>query len=138
MLLLHERELPENAPRQGIWLPRLQQAELGEFTGPHIARYSIVGRRVWYNRYVPPPARHPFTSACSAPTHSMSRSSSSDGRFIVHSTVRSAPYPPPARSTNIVIRDAGGSSSVPPRREKKEELEEEEWEQIPPELLEET
>jgi hypothetical protein len=69
MLLLHERELPENAPREGIWLSRLQrerQAELGEFAGPHIGRYNVVGRRVWWqNRdvddvlwehmYVPPP-----------------------------------------------------------------------------------
>jgi hypothetical protein len=48
------------------------------------------------------------------------------------------PYPPPARSIGIVIRDAGGSSSAPPRREKKEEPEEKEWEPISPELLEET
>jgi hypothetical protein len=64
----------------------------------------------------------------------MSRTSSSDGR----SAARSAPYPPPARITGIVIRDAGGSSSAPPRREKKEEPEKEKWEQIPPELLEKT
>jgi hypothetical protein len=70
--------------------------------------------------------------------HSMSRSSSSDGRSAARSGARSAPYPPPARSTGIVIRDAGGSSSAPPCRKKKEETEEEEWEQIPPELLEET
>jgi hypothetical protein len=65
----------------------------------------------------------------SAPTQVMSRSSSSDGR----SATRSAPYPPPARSADIVIRDAGGSSSAPPCCEKKEELE-----QIPPELLKDT
>jgi hypothetical protein len=47
------------------------------------------------------------------------------------------PYPPPARSTGIVIWDAGGSSSAPSRREK-EESEEEEWEQNSPELLEKT
>jgi hypothetical protein len=75
---------------------------------------------------VPPPARRPFTSARSVPTHSMSRSSSLDGRFAARSGARSAPYPPPARSTGIVIRDAGGSSSAPPRREKKKEPEEEE------------
>jgi hypothetical protein len=152
MLSLDERELPENAPRQGIWLSRLQrerQAELREFVGPHIVRYNVVGRRVWWqNRdiddvlrehgYMPPPARRPFTSARSAPTHSMLRSSSSDGRSAAHSVARSAPYPPPARSTGIVIWDAGGSSSVPSRREKMEEPEEEEWEQILPELLEET
>jgi hypothetical protein len=51
---------------------------------------------------------------------------------------RFTPYPPQARSTGIVIRDAGGSSLAPPRREKKEVPEEEEWEQIPPELLKET
>jgi hypothetical protein len=149
---MNERELPENAPRQGIWLPRLQrerQAELGEFVGPHIGRYNVVGRRIWWqNRdvddvlrehgYVPPLARRPFTSARSAPTHSMSWSSSSDGRSAARSAARSAPYPPPARGTSIVFWDAGGSSSVPPRREKKEEPEEEEWEQILPELLEET
>jgi hypothetical protein len=79
---------------------------------------------------VPSPARRPFTSTRSAPMHSMSQSSSSDGRFMARSTGHSAPYPPPARSTGIVIRDAGGSSSVPPRCKKKEEPEEEEWEQI--------
>jgi hypothetical protein len=49
MLPLHERELPENAPREGIWLPRLQRerhAELREFVGPHIGRYNVIGRRV--------------------------------------------------------------------------------------------
>jgi hypothetical protein len=40
------------------------------------------------------------------------------------------------RPIRIIIRDAAGSSSALPRREKKEP--EEEWEQIPPELLEET
>jgi hypothetical protein len=38
MLPMYERELPENAPRRGIWLPRLQrerQAELSEFAGPY-------------------------------------------------------------------------------------------------------
>jgi hypothetical protein len=34
------------------------------------------------------------------------------------------------------MRDAAGSSSAPPRRKKKKEPEE--WEQIPPELFEET
>jgi hypothetical protein len=90
MLLIHERDLPENAPRPAIWLPRLQreqQAELAEFAGPHVGRYNIVGRRVlWQNRdiddvlrehgYVPPPARRPFFSARSAPTQAMSWSSS--------------------------------------------------------------
>jgi hypothetical protein len=82
MLPIHERDLPENAARPAIWLPRLQrerQAELAEFAGPHVGRYNIVGRRVWWqNRdvddvlrehgYVPPPARRPFSSAHSAPT----------------------------------------------------------------------
>jgi hypothetical protein len=77
MLPLHEREMPENAPRQGIWLSRLQrerQAELREFVGPHIGWYNIVGRSIWWqNRdiddvlrehgYVSPPACRPFTSA---------------------------------------------------------------------------
>jgi hypothetical protein len=152
MLLIHERELLENASCPGIWLPRLQwerHAQLAEFTGPHVSRYNIVGWRVWWqNRYVddvlrehgyvPPPPCRPFSSAHSAPTQAMSRSSFSDGCFTARSGARSAPYPPPARSTGIVIRDAGGSSSAPPCREKKEEPEEEEWEQIPPELLEET
>jgi hypothetical protein len=152
MLPIHERELPENAPHPGIWLPRLQrerQEELAKFVGPHVGRYNIVGRRVWWqNRdvddvlrehgYVPPPARCPLSSTRSAPTQAMSRSSSSDGRSAARSGARSAPYPPPARNTGIVIRDAGGSSSAPSRREKKEEPEEEEWEQIPSELLEET
>jgi hypothetical protein len=152
MLMIHERELLENAPRPGIWLSRLQrerQAELAEFTAPHVGRYNVIGWRVWWqNRdvddvlwehgYVPPLARRPFSSARSAPTQAISRSSSSDGRSAARSGARSAPYPPPARSTGIVIQDASGSSSVPPRREKKEESEEEEWEQIPPELLEET
>jgi hypothetical protein len=148
MLLMHGQELPENAPRHSIWLPRLQrerQAKLGEFARPYVGRYNIVGRRAcWQNRdfdgvlrehgYVPPPARHPTTSARSTPTPTRSRSSSSDG----HSAARSAPYPPPARrSTGVVIRDAAWSSSAPPRREKKEEPEEE-WEQIPPALLQET
>jgi hypothetical protein len=128
MLPLHEWELPENAPRQGIWLPQLQrerQAELGEFAGPHIGCYNIVGRNVWWqNRDVDDVLQengYPFTSARSAPMHSMSRSSSSDGR----SAARSVPYPRPAHGTDIVIRDAGGSSSAPPRREKKEPEEEE-------------
>jgi hypothetical protein len=42
-------------------------------------------------------------------------------------------YPLPARRpTGIIIRDDARSSLAPPRREK------EEWEQIPPELLEDT
>jgi hypothetical protein len=135
MLPIHERELPENVPRPGIWLPRLQrerQDELAEFVGPYVGRYNIVDRRFWWQNwdaddvlwehgYVPPPARRPYTSARSAPTQAMSRSLSSDGR----SAARSAPYPPPARSTGIVIRDADGSSLVPPHLEKKEEPEEE-------------
>jgi hypothetical protein len=148
MLPMHEQELPENAPRRGIWLPRLQrerQAELCVFAGPYIDRYNVVGRRAWWqNRdvddvlrehgYVPPPARRPATSARLAPMQVRSRSSSSDG----HSAARSAPYPPPARrSIGVVIRDVMGSSSAPPRHEKKEDPEEE-WEQILPELLEET
>jgi hypothetical protein len=149
MLPMHERELPENTPSRGIWLSRLQrerQEELGEFAGPYVGRYNVIGRRAWWaNRdvdavlrehgYVPPPARRP-TSARSAPTQARSRSSSSDGC----SAARSAPYPPPARhNADVVIRDAAGSSSAPPPRAKKEEpKEEEEWEQIPPELLEET
>jgi hypothetical protein len=51
MLRMHERELSKNAPCQGIWLSRLQrerQAELGEFAGPHIGRYNVVGRRIWW------------------------------------------------------------------------------------------
>jgi hypothetical protein len=85
MLRLHERELPKNAPRQGIWLSRLQrerQAELGEFAGPHIGRYNVVGQRVWWqnwdiddvlreHRCVPSPARRPFASTRSVPMHSM-------------------------------------------------------------------
>jgi hypothetical protein len=152
MLPIHERELPENAPRPGIWLSRLQrerQADIAEFAGPHVGRYNVVGRRIWWqNRDVddvlgstgtlPPPARCPFSSARSAPTQAMSRSSSSNGRSAARSGARSVPYPPPARSIGIVIRDAGGSSSAPPRREKKEEPEEKEWEPISPELLEET
>jgi hypothetical protein len=125
MLPVHKRELPENVPRRSIWLLRLQrerQAELREFAGPHVGRYNVVGRRVWWQNwevddvlwdhgYVPPPARRPATSARSAPTQTMSWSSSSDGR----STARSAPYPPPAwRSTAVVIHDAKGSSSAPP------------------------
>jgi hypothetical protein len=45
MLPLHERELPENAPRRGIWLQRERQDELGEFTGPYVAHYNVIGRR---------------------------------------------------------------------------------------------
>jgi hypothetical protein len=85
MLPMHERERPENAPRQGIWLPRLQrerQDELTEFAGPHVGRYNVVGRRVgWQNRdvddvlrehgYVPSLARRPSTSARSTPTQTM-------------------------------------------------------------------
>jgi hypothetical protein len=78
MLPLHEFYLPENAPRRGIWLPRLQrkrQEELGEFAGPYSGCYNIVGRRAWWqNRdvddvlrehdYVPPLlARRPTPSA---------------------------------------------------------------------------
>jgi hypothetical protein len=47
VLPLHERDLTENTPRHGIWLPRLQRErheELGEFTGPYTGRYNIVGR----------------------------------------------------------------------------------------------
>jgi hypothetical protein len=125
MLLVHERELPENAPRRGIWLLRLQRewhAELGEFADPHVGRYNVVGWRVWWQNwevddvlrehgYIPPPARHPATSARSAPTQRMSWSSSLDGR----SAVRFVPYPPPARcSIAVVIHDAKGSSSAPP------------------------
>jgi hypothetical protein len=76
MLPIHERELPENMPRHGIWLPRLQrerQAELNEFTGPYVGMYNIVGRRAWWQNqdvddvlrehgYVPPPARRPATN----------------------------------------------------------------------------
>jgi hypothetical protein len=152
MFLIHERELPENVPRPGIRLPRLQQErqeELVEFAGPHVGRYNIIGRRIWWHNldidevlrehgYVPPLARHPFSSVHSKPTQAMSRSSSSDGRSAVRSGAHSMPYPLPARNTGIVIRDAGGSSSAPARCEKKEEPEEEEWEQIPSELLEET
>jgi hypothetical protein len=90
MLPIHERELPENVPRPGIWLPRLQrerQDELAEFVGPHVDRYNVVSRCVWWqNRdvddvlwehgYVSPPARRPSTSVRSAPTQAMSRSSS--------------------------------------------------------------
>jgi hypothetical protein len=68
MLPMHEWELPENAPRHGIWLSRLQwerQAKLGEFASPHVGRYNVVGRRVWWQNgdvddvvrehgYVPP------------------------------------------------------------------------------------
>jgi hypothetical protein len=70
MLPLHERDLPENAPCHGIWLPRLQwerQEELDEFAGPYTGRYNVLGRRAWWqNRniddmlrehgYVPPGA----------------------------------------------------------------------------------
>jgi hypothetical protein len=91
ILPMHERELPENAPHQGIWLPRLRQDELAEFVGPHVGRYNVDGQRVWWqNRdvddvlrehgYVPPPTRRPSTSARSAPTQTMSWSSFSDGR----------------------------------------------------------
>jgi hypothetical protein len=51
MLPMHERELPENVPHHGIWLPRLQrerQAKLGEFAAPHVGRYNVVDRRVWW------------------------------------------------------------------------------------------
>jgi hypothetical protein len=134
MLLIHEQE---------------RQEELAEFAAPHDGRYTVVGRRVWWqnrdidevlreHEYVPPPARRPFTSARFAPTQAMSRSSSSDGRSAARSAACSASYRPPVRSTGIVIRDAGGSSSAPSRHEKKEEPEKEEWEQILPELLEET
>jgi hypothetical protein len=50
MLSLHERGLPENAPRSDIWLPRLQrerQEELGEFAGPYTGRYNVIGRCAW-------------------------------------------------------------------------------------------
>jgi hypothetical protein len=54
MLPLHERELPENAPRCGIWLPRLQrerQDELCESVGPYVGRYNVVGRRAWWQNW---------------------------------------------------------------------------------------
>jgi hypothetical protein len=104
---MHKWELPENASRRGIWLPRLQQerqAEIGEFVEPYVGRYNVVVRRAWWqNRdvdnvlrehdYVPPPARSLATSARSAPMQARSRSSSSDGR----SVALSAPNPPLAR-----------------------------------------
>jgi hypothetical protein len=82
MFLMHERELPENAPRCGIWLPRLERerhAELGEFAGPYVGRYNVIGRRAWWQNwdvddvlrehgYVPPLVRRPATNARSAPT----------------------------------------------------------------------
>jgi hypothetical protein len=48
MLPLHKRDLPENAPCCGIWLPWLQrerQEGLGEFTGPYVGLYNVVGWR---------------------------------------------------------------------------------------------
>jgi hypothetical protein len=81
MLLLHERDLSENAPCRGIWLPQLQrerQEELGEFTGPYTGRYNVVGRRAyWQNRDVNEilrehgymhTAHRPIPGARSAPT----------------------------------------------------------------------
>jgi hypothetical protein len=54
MLPMHERDLPENAPRRGIWLARLQrerQEELGEFAMPYVGRYNVVGRRAWWQNH---------------------------------------------------------------------------------------
>jgi hypothetical protein len=81
MLPLHKRDLLENAPRCGIWLPRLEQVrqeELGEFAGPYTGRYNVVGRRAWWQNcdvddmlwehsYVPPVCR-PTPGARSVPT----------------------------------------------------------------------
>jgi hypothetical protein len=112
MLLLSERDLPENTPRRSIWLTCLQrerQEELGEFAGPYVGCYNPIGwRAYWKNRdldavlwehgYVHA-ARHPIPpdrqGTRSAPTQARSatRSLSSDGC----SAARSASYPPPAR-----------------------------------------
>jgi hypothetical protein len=56
LLLPAQRNLPENAPRRSIWLPRMQrelQEELNEFAGPYAVRYNLAGRRdYWRNRDV--------------------------------------------------------------------------------------
>jgi hypothetical protein len=144
MLLMHERELLEHTPRNGIWLPRLQrerQAELGEFAGPHVGRYNVVGWRVWWRRRRAPGAR--LRAAAGAPP-SYQRTLCADTDDVTElvlgrafrGVLRALPTTSAAHH-GVVIRDVGWSSSVPPRREKKEEPEEE-WEQIPPEHLEET
>jgi hypothetical protein len=54
LLLPVQHNLPENAPRHSIWLPRLLQElqeELGKFAGPYAGRYNLAGRRdYWRNR----------------------------------------------------------------------------------------
>jgi hypothetical protein len=109
--------------------------------GPHVGRYNVVSRRVWWqNRdvddvlrehgYVPPPS---YQRTLCADTEDVAE-------LVLGRAFRGALRTLPTTSTaqhGVVIRDAGWSSSVPPRREKKEEPEEE-WEQIPPEHLEET
>jgi hypothetical protein len=135
MLPIHERELPENAPRPGIWLPRLQwerQNKLAVFAGPHVGRYNIVGRRVWWqNRdvddvlrehgYVPLLVHRPSTSALCADVGDVAE-------LVLGRAFCGALRALPTTSAQHRHRhpDADGSSSAPPRLEKKEEPEEEE------------